>query len=484
MILDVQKTELFEILSDPENIVFPYITDVRLQRDVWNIEQDLPLLREQAYRKGRKTINFEGIVLEWLKELIKLAVLVAVGNRHWGLNYLTSIISTGKNFSIWLVNQGYITLSVLDSQVVSEWAETATQSQKANLSGLFYVLNELSCIQFKIQINQQCNKHSEPPQIIPEEVKHKIDLALEQLDKPIYLIFKLHEGLGTRCTELAKIPLNCLRNREGIHRIRLCTGKQNDIEQEQDIPEEFIPLVHQQQAFVREHFGDTFPWLFPNWSSRRPGFNGKGCKGWPLIFKYHPEQIKQVYIKLNQLLKSLIKENDIRTNDGNLAHITTHMFRRTYATVADRMGKRPDLIQHGLRHTNSDMQDSYVYVSPQQQEKRIHRVLVNKDGERTTIYSTDQDSEFIRKEWTARQVELGLCTRPSIQDECKNEYVCLGCKHIRFTQEHLLKLIEIKQTNQRLLDKCMENNQSDSRRANSARKFIHILNPIIANLQQ
>jgi integrase len=485
MTLALQEAQLFEILSHPGNIASTYITDVKLQRDIWNIEQDLPLLKEEAHILGRKNINFQGITLDWLKDLLKLATLIAVGNRRWSLSRLKTIINSVNKFSVWLANQGYVTVSVLNYQVVQEWAESVNPVIKGGLLGFLSVLKELGCIQFKIQWSSRSNKQAKYPNIIPEEVKYKIDLALEQLDKPIYLIFKLHEALGTRSRELSKVPLDCLRRRKEIDRIRLCTGKQNDIEQEQDIPEELIPLVHQQQAFVREHFGDTFPWLFPNWKSRRPGFNSKGCKGWPLIFKYHQEQIIKIDKKLNQLLKSLIKENDIRTNDGKLAYVTTHMFRRTYATVADRMGKRPDLIQHGLRHTNPDMQDSYVYVSPQQQEKRIERVLVNKDGERTAIYSTDQDSEFIREEWTARQVELGLCTRSEIRfKECEYEYVCLGCEHIRFSQEHLLKLIEIKQANQQLLDKCLENNQSDSRRANSARQFINILNPIIVSLQQ
>ncbi|MHC5722555.1 MAG: hypothetical protein ACYTXY_00040 [Nostoc sp.] len=482
MTLALQEAQLFEILSHPGNIASTYITDVKLQRDIWNVEQDLPLLREQAHIRARKTINFQGITLDWLKDLLKLAALIAVGNRRWSLSRLLGIISAVNKFSVWLVNQGYVTLSVLNPQVVQKWAESVTINEKNAVSGFLSVVNELGCIQFQIQWSSQSKKQAKSPNIIPEEVKHKIDLALEQLDKPIYLIFKLHEALGTRSMELAKIPLDCLRRRKEVHRIRLCTGKQNDIEQEQDIPEELIPLVHQQQAFVREHFGDTFPWLFPNWRTRRPGFS---VKGWPPIFEYRQEQIILVGHKLNQLLKSLIEENDIRTNDGKLPYVTTHMFRRTYATVADRMGKRPDLIKHGLRHTNPDMQDSYVYVSPQEQEKRIERVLVNKDGERTAIYSTDQDNEFIREEWTARQVELGLCTRSEIRfKECEYEYVCLGCEHIRFSQEHLLKLIEIEQANQQLLDKCLENNQSDSRRANSARQFINILKPIIVSLQQ
>lgn len=279
MTVALQEAQLFEILSHPGNIASTYITDVRLQRDIWNIEQDLPLLREEAHLAGRKNINFQIIILEWLKDLVKLAALIAVGNRRWSLSRLSNIVSAVNKFSVWLVNQGYVTPSVLNYQVVQKWAENVTEVNECAVLGFLSVLNELGCIQFKIQGSWPSNKQAKSPNIIPEEVKHKIDLALEQLDKPIYLIFKLHEALGTRSIELAKIPLDCLRTRKEIHRIRLCTGKQNDIEQEQDIPEELIPLVHQQQAFVREHFGDTFSWLFPNWRSRRPGFSGKG---------YHP----------------------------------------------------------------------------------------------------------------------------------------------------------------------------------------------------
>jgi hypothetical protein len=67
--------------------------------------------------------------------------------------------------------------------------------------------------------------------------------------------------------------------------------------------------------------------------------------------------------------------------------------------------------------------------------------------------------------------------------ECEFEHVCLGCQHIRFTHEHLSQLLEVRETNQRLLARCLEAGQSDSRRAHSAHQFISILNTIIAGLQ-
>lgn len=162
--------------------------------------------------------------------------------------------------------------------------------------------------------------------------------------------------------------------------------------------------------------------------------------------------------------------------------MSTHQFRRTYATVADRLGKRSEQVQKGLRHANPDMQDAYVYVSPQEQEKRLKRVLVDRQGKRT-VYPTDREREFLRREWAARQVELGVCTRPSLIKDCEFESICLGCKYVRFAPEHLPQLLQVLQTNQKLLERCLKAGQSNSRRANSARQLIDLLKPIIASLQ-
>ena len=480
MTLALQQTDLYERLNHPENPAFIHLEKDLLKQDVWKLRQDLPPLAEEAQLKARQTISFQEISLPWLKELTKLAVLVAVGNRKWKLDHLTAVLSATKRFNIWLVEQGYLTPSItLTAQVIQQWSQQATDGQRQSLWGLLSIWRQLDCIQFQVNWPKP-KKLPKYPKTIPEKIKYKIDLALEQLDKPVYLAFKLHESLGSRSQEIAKIPLDCLRWREGVFRIRLCTGKQDDRTQEQDLPEELVPLIQQQQVFVRQKFGDDFPWLFPNWTAWRKGFS---TKAWPPIFTYYQEQLKRGNEKLNQLLKGIIQENDIRTHDGSLARVTTHMFRRTYATVADCMGKRPDQIQHALRHANPDMQDCYVYVSPKEQEKRIQRILVDKDG-KSAVYRTDTDSEFLRQEWAARQVETGVCTRPSLIKECEFEYVCLGCEYVRFAREHLPQLLKVFQTNQKLLEHCLQEGKSDSRRANSARQLINLLEPIIASLQK
>ena len=381
-----------------------------------------------------------------------------------------------KDFSSWFEGQGYTTPSALSPHVVQQWRQNKSPAQKQLFNALLSMLQQLGCINFRMQ----SEKSQRPmyPQTIPEEVKEKLDLALMTLEPPIYLAFKLHETLGTRSIEIAKLPLNCLRQREGVHRVRILTGKQNDSQQEQDLPNELVLLVQSHQVFVREKFGEDFPWLFPNWQRRQ---NRVGTVSWPPSFAYRTEQLKQVTKKLNRLLKHLIKEHDIRTHDGKLAHVTTHMFRRTWATVANRMGKRPDQIMHGLRHLNLDMQDSYVNISPQEQEKRSERVLVDNSGKRI-VYRTDRDSQFLKKEWRARQVELGVCTRPNIQNSCEFEYICLGCELARYAAEHLPQLLKAKVENEQLLKRCLELGESDSRRVHSARQYILMLDPIITSL--
>lgn len=476
MTLALQQTELYKQLNNPNNPAFEYLGDERLRREIWDIQKDLPSLVEEAQIKSRKTVRFNLISLLWLRQLTQLAALVAIGNRRWALFTLLNILSSTKDFDTWLVERGYITPSALSATVVQQWGQNKPHSQKGRLYGLLRVLRQLGCIHFQLPWGQL--QDSKCPKTIPEEVKQRLDLALENLEKPIYLAFKLHAALGTRSIEIAKIPLDCLRLREGVYRVRIPTGKQDGSEQEQDFPEKLVSLVQDHQTFVGQRFGEDFPWLFPNWK----WIHGFDIPSWPPQFDYRKEQLKDGTRKLNDLLKRLIEEYDIRTHDGELAYVTTHMYRRTWATIADRMGKRPDQIMHGLRHLNLDMQDSYIDVLPQEQEKRIERVLVDKDG-KCSIYRTNRDSEFLRKEWQARQVETGICTRPSIKKDCEFEYVCLGCKFVRFAPEHLPRLLEVREENQRLLEQCIKSGQSDSRRAYSAHQFIAVLTPIITSLQ-
>ena len=352
MTLVLFETELYKQLNNPNNLGFEYLSDERLQRDRWDIRSDLPSLAESAHIKARQTIWFGSISLLWLKDLTKLATLIAVGNRRWSLARLLQILSSTKDFAVWFEGQGYTTPSALSTAVVQQWGQKRSRAQKGAFNGLLLMLQQLGCISFRMQFEQ----YQEPlcPQTIPEEVKEKLDLALMTLERPIYLAFKLHETLGTRSIEIAKLPLNCLRLREGVHRVRIPTGKQNDSQQEQDLPHELVLLVQEHQVFVRQKFGEDFPWLFPNWRWVPSEFS---IMSWPPRINYSSYQLRGVCGKLNYLLKRLVEEHDIRTCNGELAHVTTHDFRRTWATVADRMGKRPDQISHGLRHSNFDMQD-------------------------------------------------------------------------------------------------------------------------------
>jgi len=238
MILALQQTELYKVLNHPDNPVYVHMNDIKLERDIWEIRQDLPSLAEDAQIQGRKNISFKAISLPWLKDLAKLAVLIAVGNQRWKLSYVSGMLWATASFSKWLVEQGYVTPSLLTLQIVQQWAQDKPSGKVSGLSGLLYVLRQLGCIQF--QLSRSGNNLTKQPKIIPEEVKYKIDIALEQLDQPIYLVFKLHEALGTRSSEISRIPLNCLRWREGVPRIRLCTGKQDNSKQEQDLPEKLV----------------------------------------------------------------------------------------------------------------------------------------------------------------------------------------------------------------------------------------------------
>jgi integrase len=475
MNLALKNTAFLAKLNHQNSPAYIYLKDERLKKDFWIIRETLPHLAEEAHRKARKTLNFQRISLPWLKELTKLTVLIATGNRHWKLTSVIKVLTAINQLNKWLIEQDYITPSTFTQSTLQKWLKAYNKTSQRH--GLFLWLNvlyKIDCISFTI--NYQNPSQDSPPKIIPESIKYQLDCQLKTLEPTVYLALKLLETLGLRSYELTDIPLNCLRQREGVYQIRIASGKQNQSEKERDIPLELVPLVKQQQEKVKREFGDTFSLLIPNWRLNR----GYGIHGYQK-FDFFPEPLQKVNEKINRLLKRIIKDNQICNAQGQLAHVTTHDFRRTYATIADRIGKSPDQIQHSLRHLNLDMQDSYIYVTPQEQEKRINRTLVNKNGEITT-YQTDQDAEIMRREWKIRQVETGICTRPNIMEECESEYVCLGCEYVRFSEEHLPKILSFKQHNLELLNNCIEKGQADSRRANSVRQLLNILDKIITQL--
>ena len=480
MSLALVNMPFYQTINHPNNPAYPYLKDKRIEQDIWVIRETLPHLAEEAHKRCRQKLYWKSISLRWLKELTKLTVLIATGNRRWGLATVDNVFLSVKRFNKWLIEQEYVTESCLSQQVIAQWAKVTEEIFISGLRTWTKILYQIQCISFEVDrlkgVNNFQNYRPKSARIIPEQVKYELDFHLNTLEPTIYLAIKLLESLGLRSIELSNIPLNCLRKRGDVTQVRIATGKQDGKEKERDIPDELVLLIQQQQQKVKSLFGQDFFWLIPNWEVN----GGHSLNGYT-VYDFFPEQLKNCSSKINRIIKNIIRENNICHPNGQLAHITTHDFRRSYATVADRMGKRPDQIQHGLRHLNLDMQDSYVNVSPQEQEKRIKRTLVNKDGEIKT-YKTDKDAETLRVEWKLRQVENGICTRPNIMNECEYEYVCLGCDYVRFSQEHLPKLLEVRKNNLEFLNKCIEQGLTDSRRANSIRQLLDILDKIIYSL--
>ena len=301
MSIFLEQTIFYERLTQPGNEAKNYLQNPLMQKDIWKIKYDLPTLSAESHIKGIANLYFQELSLPWLKQLTKLAVLVKVSTRGWKLEIILSIIRATKNFCKWLVERGYVMPSALRMEILQQWAQQANSSHKHRLQMLLSVLYNLGCITFNVRWKR--NDIGKRGQTIPEEVKQQLDEAFKQLDAPIYLIFKLHAALGTRSIELSKIPLNCLRQREGIMLIRLPTGKQNDSLLEQALPDELVSLVKYQQTWVRKQFGDDFPWLFSNWRQKLQG----SSPNWPPLFLYREEQLALAKFKLTD--NSVIRAN-------------------------------------------------------------------------------------------------------------------------------------------------------------------------------
>jgi hypothetical protein len=140
MTLALQQTDWYERLSHTDNQASTYLEDNRLKKDIWKIAKDLPALAEEAHITGRTTISFQEISLLWLKDLTKLAIMVKVSVRRWGLSRVKSLLTAVRNFNLWLLENGYVMPSSLTAQVVQQWGMGRPDTERKALQQLLKVL--------------------------------------------------------------------------------------------------------------------------------------------------------------------------------------------------------------------------------------------------------------------------------------------------------------------------------------------------------
>ena len=263
---------------------------------------------------------------------------------------------------------------------------------------------EVNTYWFKGKYKNSTHKNDEI-EYIPEEVWQQLDENLHYLPEQIQRMVLIIRATGLRIGELLNLPFDCMCQRGKQWRLRFLTEKYQ-VWDEMPICLDLVVVVQEQQEYVKQHFGDSYSYLF--------GSNLGGSKQ----KRYIPVARVMKYEGFNKFLNTLAKQYNISTRDGQIWHFKSHQFRRTVATTMTNAGVRDLIIQKYLRHRSPDMQNYYKRLLKQvlgneYQELMKETKYVDSTGKLVATHKPiNPITEFLRRRIYPITTQYGECHRP------------------------------------------------------------------------
>lgn len=151
--------------------------------------------------------------------------------------------------------------------------------------------------------------------------------------------------------------------------------------------------------------------------------------------------------KLLKSIERLIKEKDIRDENGDLFHFKTHALRHTRAKEYVEQGISISIIQQILGHRSLQMTIHYATVTENtlyeqwKNTEDLNLFKINKFNKKQKIDTKEKEElvryEYVRKNLDAVKVPFGVCFKPS-KLPCKQQInQCLTCASFCTTDENL-----------------------------------------------
>ena len=160
------------------------------------------------------------------------------------------------------------------------------------------------------------------------EIK-RLNEHIFKMDEQICRALIIHQLLGTRISDTLTLKPDCLSMREGRYFIRIDQVK--SITYEKAISEEVARLIMKAIDYTKERYGET-TYIF--------------------VKKDEPTKPYQYSMIQNQIMK-MIRQEDIRDDNGELLRFGTHIFRHCYGKKLTEMHVDDWMIAKLLGHTTT-----------------------------------------------------------------------------------------------------------------------------------
>ena len=416
-----------------------FVQDPLLDQDVWPLTL-LGYSQDELGISRRYNLYFDGFHLLWLKLLAKLTIKARVRERQSSAAIIHSS-RVLRQLDEFLIEQGRTRLEDLTDGLLQEFIKEVTGKRRVTIvSHAVKLWAEEGWLD--VPFIQPEHRMATPKiEIIPEEVLHQIYENLDMFPPPLERLFRLQLALGCRISEMFWMPRACLKEERNQWLLLRWIAKQKKWSFYAIHPL-VAELVQEQQRFLDFHFGSgsKFDKLFC-WLSTAPRYGARGPRDSKRFERepiYRPEIMCESIIQL--WLREFSKAADLQDRHGNRFNLTSHMFRRTKASIMSHLETEDEYIAAVLGHSSLDMLPHYRKRSLERLEKEAKtKGYVNAYGRVTAFKPKNRRYERLADLLKVSTL-LGECHRPAMLGDCQYRYACLNCNHHRVTIEDRPKL--------------------------------------------
>jgi integrase len=406
-----------------------WINDPLMNQDFWSL-LELGYSQEECRINGHYHLYFHKFSLPWLKRLTQLTIKASIRERY-SLGRVIHRLGCLNHLDRFLCNYGYTQPQFLTEALLHQFISEINSGNRQN--AIAYALNlwkeeqwlEISFIPIKLKQN--------PPKIetIPEEVLYQIYEKFDLFPPTIERLFRLQLALGCRIGEILTMPRHSLKQ-EGDKWFLLRWVEKRQHWRFVQIHPHVAELVQEQQRFLDAQFGrdSEFDKLFCTVYTHHQSIPWADRELDTTLF-YKPQTITR--LRISNWLTNFREAADLKDKHGNRFKLTSHMFRRTKASIMAHCEVEDEYIAAVLGHSSLDMLPHYRQRSLIRLEKEANlKGYVDMYGRVTSFKPRKTRYEKLANLLKV-STPLGECHRPTMLGDCQHRYACLSCPHHRIT---------------------------------------------------
>lgn len=309
------------------------------EKDIWTLKNfDFPIHGNPI--KNTETLNFTGIVQPDIREEVKKVIFMHL--KYSPLGTIHSEMTAVKRFSKFL-KQKYRdiqSLQDLERMHIEEYLiylKTEAHERKNYRSDLYALrrviedvgnLYERQCMSELFLSNDFPSTPRHVFKFYSDAETKRLNEHIFKMDEQICRALIIHQLLGTRISDTLTLKTDCLSMRNNRYFIRIDQVK--SVTYEKSISEEVAQLIMKAIDYTKERYGET-TYIF--------------------VKKDDPTKPYQYSMIQNQIMK-MIRQEDIRDDNGEFLKFGTHIFRHCYGKKLTEMHVDDWMIAKLLGHTS------------------------------------------------------------------------------------------------------------------------------------